>query len=63
MVGRAVGEWPISNPGEMMSQHPQPPASRRVGCLSRTVYIVLLVALVLAFAGGSIYLLWFYPWS
>ena len=45
--------------------HPshQAPPKRRVGCLSRTVYILLLVALVLAFAGGSIYLIWFYPWS
>ncbi|HMK09409.1 MAG TPA: hypothetical protein VK449_10295 [Anaerolineales bacterium] len=44
-----------------MSHHEARP-SRRVGCLSRTVYIILLVALVLAFAAGSIYLLWFYPW-
>jgi hypothetical protein len=46
-----------------MTQHSERTESRRVGCLSRTVYIILLVALVLAFVGGSVYLLWFYPWS
>jgi flagellar basal body-associated protein FliL len=44
-----------------MSHHHESSPPRRVGCLSRTVYIIILVALVVAFLGGSIYLLWFYP--
>ncbi len=42
----------------MSQEHVEP---RRVGCLSRALYIVLVGLLILGFAGGAIYFLWYQP--
>ncbi|HKY84757.1 MAG TPA: hypothetical protein VJ160_08030 [Anaerolineales bacterium] len=42
----------------MSQEHAEP---RRVGCLSRAVYIVIVGLLILGFAGGAIYFLWYQP--
>ncbi len=42
----------------MSQEHAEP---RRVGCLGRTLYIVLVVLLILGFAGGAVYFLWYQP--
>jgi phosphoglycerate-specific signal transduction histidine kinase len=36
-------------------------APRRIGCLGRTLYIVLIGLVIIGFAAGSIYLLWYQP--
>jgi hypothetical protein len=49
----------MSEEGKSSSGQGKPP--RRIGCVSRAVYILIVAVLILSFAGGTIYLLWVQP--
>jgi hypothetical protein len=51
----------MSEEGKPSSGQGKPP--RRVGCVSRAVYILIVVVLILSFVGGTFYLLWYQPVS
>lgn len=48
---------------EKTSSSGQGKPPRRIGCVSRAVYILIVAVLILSFAGGAIYLLWYQPVS
>jgi len=49
----------MSDEGKSSPGQGKPP--RRVGCVSRGIYILVIAVLILSFAGGTIYLLWYQP--
>jgi hypothetical protein len=51
----------MSEEGKPSSGQGKPP--RRVGCVSRAVYILIVAVLILSFVGGTFYLLWYQPVS
>jgi hypothetical protein len=51
----------MSEEGKATSGQGKPP--RRVGCVSRAVYILIVAVLILSVASGTFYLLWYQPVS